>query len=80
MPFLFDTVQDVWIKIGTLDHPEDWPMTKDALWGHSEHWHTDTKIAWEEISDGLPQVTSTSDMRLKAAEDQAGRTSRKGAE
>jgi hypothetical protein len=80
MPFLFDTVQDVWIKIGTLDHPEDWPMTKDATWGHSEHWHTDTKIPWEEISDGLPQVPSTSNMQLKAAEEQVARTSRRSAD
>ena len=30
-------------------------MTRDASWGHSAHWHTDTKVPWYEINDGLPQ-------------------------
>jgi len=34
-------------------------MTKGASWGQSAHWHTDTKIAWEAIVDGLPQPTQT---------------------
>lgn len=56
--FFYDAVPDlVWIGIGSLDHPEDWPMTMDASWGQSAHWHTDTKIPWFEISDTLPQPT-----------------------
>jgi hypothetical protein len=55
MPFFYEGNSNVWVKIGSLDHPEHWPMTKDAPWGASSHWHTDTKIAWEAISDGLPQ-------------------------
>jgi hypothetical protein len=69
MPFFYEGISDVWIKIGSLDHPEDWPMTKDAPWGHSEHIHVDTRVAWERISDGLPESTSTSNMLLKVAEE-----------
>ena len=64
--FFADGVADVWIKVGSLDHPEDWPMTKDASWGRSAHWHTDTRIPWYEIRDGLPQPTKTLDALLKA--------------
>ena len=60
---------DVWIYVGSLDHPEDWPMTKDALWGPSAHWHTDTKIAWYTIIDGLPQPASTLDGLLRTGKE-----------
>lgn len=53
--FVYDANPNLWVKLGSLDHPNDWPMTKDASWGHATHWHTDTKISWYEISDGLPQ-------------------------
>lgn len=53
--FVYDDLPNVWIRIGSLDHPEDWPMTKDASWGPSVHLHTDTKVPWHEITDGLPQ-------------------------
>jgi hypothetical protein len=59
--FLYDDLPDVWIKIGSLDHPEDWPMTKDASWGRSSHIHVDTKVPWYEISDDLPQRVSYHD-------------------
>lgn len=55
LPFFFDATEDVWIKIGTLDHPEDWPMKKHAPWGPTKHWYVDFKISWETISDGLPE-------------------------
>jgi len=55
--FIYEGNPHVWIKIGSLDHPEDWPMTKDATWGRSTHAHTDTKIPWYEIRDSLPQST-----------------------
>src|SRR5690348_4877665 len=64
--FFADGVADVWIKVGSLDHPEDWPMTKDASWGRSAHWHTDTRIPWYLISDGLPQPATTLDALLKS--------------
>jgi hypothetical protein len=69
MPFFYEGNSDVWIKIGTLDRPEDWPMTKDASWGHSEHIHTDTKIPWEQISDGLASSPGSLNILLKAAEE-----------
>ena len=30
--FFYAGNSTVWIKIGSLDHPEDWPMTPDASW------------------------------------------------
>jgi len=57
--FFYDDLPDVWIKIGSLDHPDDWPMTRDASWGRTSHWCTDTKVPWYEITDGLPQRTGT---------------------
>ncbi len=59
---------DVWIYVGSLDRPEDWPMTKDASWGLSEHVYVDEKIPWYEIGDGLPQRTSASKTLLPAAQ------------
>jgi hypothetical protein len=59
---------DVWIYVGSLDHPEDWPMTKDASWGISEHVYVDEKIPWYEIGDGLAQLTSASKTLLSAAQ------------
>jgi hypothetical protein len=67
--FFADGIADVWVKVGSLDHPEDWPMAKDASWGQSAHWHTDTKIPWYEISDGLPRPTSTLEELLKAGKE-----------
>jgi hypothetical protein len=63
---------DVWIYVGSLDHPEDWPMTKDASWGPTEHVFVDEKIAWCEIDDGLPQLTSASKTLLSAAQAYVG--------
>jgi len=55
--FFYEGNPDVWIKIGSLDHPEDWPMTRDASWGRSGHAHVDAKMPWYQIADGLPQST-----------------------
>ena len=35
MPFFYEGSPNVWVKIGSLDHPDDWPMIKGAPWGHS---------------------------------------------
>ena len=43
------------VGIGSFDHPEDWPMTKDASWGRSQHIYVGSKVAWNAITDGLPQ-------------------------
>ena len=72
--FFYEGNPNLWIKIGSLDHPEDWPMTKDASWGRSTHAHTDTKIAWHEIRDGLPQSASGW-AEVTAAKNHVARTS-----
>jgi hypothetical protein len=53
--FLYEGNPDCWILVGSLDHPEDWPLSKDASWGPSNHWFIEDKIPWYQISDGLPQ-------------------------
>jgi hypothetical protein len=63
-----DANADYWISIGTLDHPEDWPMTKDASWGQTTHGFADRKIPWHEIEDGLPQRTSRNPLLREQAE------------
>ena len=73
MPFFYEGISDVWIKIGSLDHPDDWAMTKNASWGRSEHIHTDSKVAWEEITDGLPQSIGTANVLLKTAQEHVSR-------
>lgn len=71
--FFFEGDPDAWISVGSLDHPEDWPMTKHASWGQSIHVFIDTKIPWYEISDGLPQRES--DVLSEAARACVARTS-----
>jgi hypothetical protein len=78
MPFFADAHHDVWIKIGSLDHPEDWPMTADASWGHSRHWFVDFRISWEKIDDGLKQLTSQSNTMYAAVEEPAVALSKSG--
>ncbi len=41
------------IAIGTLDHPEDWPLEQEGWMGHV---FVADKVPWEVISDGLPQL------------------------
>ena len=67
--FFADGVADVWIYVGSLDHPEDWPLVRHASWGQSAHWRTDTKIPWYEISDDLPQLTSSLEELLKGGKE-----------
>jgi hypothetical protein len=74
MAFAFAGNPDLWISIGSLDHPEDWPLTRDARWGPITHTHVDSKVAWHEIADGLPQRTSESAVLLQAAKAFVART------
>ena len=67
MAFVFEGNPDFFISVGSLDHPEDWAMTKDALWGQTIHVYVDSKIGWYAINDGLPQRTSKSDAPLAEA-------------
>jgi hypothetical protein len=72
--FSYEGNPTVWILMGSLDHPQDWPMTKGATWGPSAHWYTDTKIPWYEISDGLPVRPNESAVLRKAAEEYVARS------
>ena len=54
LTFAYDHGEDVWVTLGSLDHPDEWPMTPDAAWGPSAHVQTDTRIPWYAVDDGLP--------------------------
>jgi hypothetical protein len=55
--FRFDNDTEIWVLLGSLDRPDEWPLTKDAGWGAVVHTQTDSKVPWHVISDGLPQWT-----------------------
>jgi hypothetical protein len=55
--FSYEGNPNTWILIGSLDHPEDWPLTKDASWGPSGHWYFEAKVPWYDINDGLPHFS-----------------------
>ena len=66
MVFVYDS--DDWVSAGSLDHPEDWPLSKPATWGPVIHGHVDSKVAWQEIGDGLPQRTGATAIYRQEAE------------
>jgi hypothetical protein len=42
LTFVFNTMPDTWVSIGSLDHPEDWPLSKQGTWGQITHeWRTE---------------------------------------
>lgn len=43
------------VFVGSLDHPDDWPLSNEGWWGHQ---HVDAKVSWHVISDDLPQFAS----------------------
>lgn len=55
--FQYEGNPDVWILLGSLDQPSDWPLTKEAQWGEIVHCCIESKVTWYEINDGLRQLT-----------------------
>ena len=53
--------------VGSLDHPEDWPPD----WEHSG---IESKVAWYEIADDLPQTKTEESEYLNAARERKGRS------
>jgi hypothetical protein len=53
--FHYEGTPEIWVPIGSLDRPDDWPLVKGADWGETAHYHTDSKISWLKIEDGLDQ-------------------------
>lgn len=79
MVFVFDqTDADYWVGIGSLDHPEDWPLTRSAAWGPVVHGHVDRKIAWQQIDDGLPQWSGEKAVYRQEAETALAHKPRQG--
>jgi hypothetical protein len=58
LTFTFDGDDEVWVLLGSLDRPGDWPLTKEATWGLIVHTQTDSKVPWHVPVEGLPQWTS----------------------
>jgi hypothetical protein len=56
LTFAYDNAADLWVALGSLDHPEEWPMIPGAAWGTSAHTQTGARIPWHRIDDGLPQL------------------------
>ena len=44
--------ENIIVTIGTLDHPEDWPLNQEGWFGHV---YVANKIPWEIIGDNLPK-------------------------
>jgi hypothetical protein len=77
LAFVYDgDTADYWIALGSLDHPEDWPLTKAASWGPVTHGMIDRKVSWQEIDDGLPQRTSENAVLRQQAEAAIAKTPR----
>ena len=49
--FMFDE-DNIWVALGTLDHPGDWPFDTKGWYGHDR---VEEKVSWYEIRDGLIQ-------------------------
>jgi len=72
--FTYEGRPDVWVLVGSLDHPEDWPLTKDAAWGQSGYYHFDLRIPWFDIAEGLPRRGSESTPLRDAAMARSGQS------
>ncbi|MFN4140712.1 GFA family protein [Aestuariivirga sp.] len=53
--FRYDNVENVWVSLGSLDRPFDWPLTAEAAWGEVKHVCIESKVPWYSIADGLDQ-------------------------
>ena len=48
----YDGASSLYVYLGGLDSPDDWPANTK---GWSGHVFVDDKVSWHEINDGLPQ-------------------------
>jgi len=55
LAFVYDGDPAPIVFIGSLDHPDDWPLTQDGWYGHE---YVDDKVSWYVISDDMPQFAS----------------------
>lgn len=55
LAFVYDEDPAIIIMIGSLDHPDEWPLTREGWSGHA---FMDDKVSWNVISDDLPQFAS----------------------
>jgi hypothetical protein len=55
--FRYDGLADIWVLLGSLDRPGDWPFTANAVWGQVKHVCVESKVPWHSITDGLEQLS-----------------------
>jgi hypothetical protein len=48
----YDEAPNLFIYVGSLDNPDEWPMSTEGWCGHI---FVDDKVSWYEINDELPQ-------------------------
>lgn len=72
--FLYEGVPLVWVLLGSLDHPEDWPLTAGAKWGEVLHVCIETKVPWLTIDARLPQRRTDQVVALAQAVEHSRRT------
>jgi hypothetical protein len=65
--FAYQGADDVWILVGSLDRPEQWPLTSAASFGPVRHLHVDSRVSWFSIADDLPKLDGTATPFLDAA-------------
>jgi hypothetical protein len=53
--FRYDGAADIWVLLGSLDRPGDWPLTASATWGVVKHVCVESKVSWLSIADGVEQ-------------------------
>lgn len=59
-PVIFAYLDDddsIWVPVGSLDHPGDWPFDTEGWIGHIS---VEDKVSWYEIRDGLTQHQKSS--------------------
>jgi hypothetical protein len=76
--FMYEGASMVWVLLGSLDHPEDWPLTAEASWGEIMHVAIETKMPWLALNDGLRQKSSEQIIARAAAQQHVARGRRGG--
>ena len=56
LAFIYDEEPAPYVFIGSLDHPDDWPLTQE---GWSSHAFVNDKVSWHVISDDMPQFATS---------------------
>ena len=53
---IYDEDPNPVVFTGSLDHPDDWPLTQEGWSGHA---FVNDKVSWHVISDDMPQFATS---------------------